>query len=48
MGHDLLSPPEKVAELASGLAHYHKNDDFRSCLSMGDIVRKNLEVTLGL
>lgn len=48
MGHDVLAPPEKAAELAAGLAHYHKNDDFRSCLSMGDLLRKNLEVSLGL
>jgi len=48
MGHDVLSTTEKVTELASGLARYHKNDDFRSCASMGGIVRKNLEVTLGL
>ena len=48
MGHDVLAPPEKVAALASGLAHFHKNDDFRSCTSMGDLVRRNLEVSLGL
>jgi hypothetical protein len=48
MGHDVLSSPEKSAALAIGLAHFHKNDDFRSCTGMGDLVRKNLEVTLGL
>jgi len=48
MGHDVLGPPEKIAELGAGLAHFHKNDDFKSCLNMGDLVRKNLEVILGL
>jgi len=48
MGHDVLAPPEKVQALAQGLAHFHKNDDFRSCLGMGDLVRKNLEVSLGI
>lgn len=48
MSHDTISTPEKVAELAAGLAHFHKNDDFRALANMGDIVRKNLEVTLGL
>lgn len=48
MGHDTLAPPEKVAELALGLAHFHKNDDFRACRGMGDLLRKNLEISLGL
>ena len=48
MGHDILAPADKVAELAAGLANYHKNDDFRSCTGMGDLLRKNLDVSLGL
>lgn len=48
MGHDVLAPPEKVQGLAQGLAHFHKNDDFRSCRGMGDLVRKNLEISLGI
>jgi hypothetical protein len=48
MSRDVLAPPDKVAELAKGLAHFHKHDDFRACTSMGDLVRRNLEVSLGL
>jgi hypothetical protein len=48
MSHDVLAPEEKVRALAQGLAHYHKNDTFRSCQGMGDLLRKNLEVSLGL
>jgi len=45
---DHISTPEKIVELALGLAHYHKDDDFRSCTSMGDILRKNLQSCLHL
>ena len=48
MDHDVLAPLEKVRALSLGLAHFHKNDDFRSCTGMGELVRKNLEVSLGL
>jgi len=48
MQHDTLAPPDKIRTLAAGLAHYHKDDDFRSCAGMGDLLRKNLEVSLGL
>jgi hypothetical protein len=48
MSHDVLAPDEKVRGLSLGLAHYHKNDTFRSCTGMGDLLRKNLEVSLGL
>lgn len=48
MDHDSLSPPDKVTQLGVGLAHYHKMDDFRSCRGMGELLRKNLEVSLSL
>ncbi len=48
MEHGEFSNPEKTAQLAAGLAHFHKNDDFRGCRSMGELVRLNLEVTLEL
>lgn len=48
MEHDMLSTAEKIAGLAAGLAHYHKNDDFRSCRSMGELTRKNIEEFLNI
>lgn len=46
LDRDQISNPDKTAELAKGLAHYHKNDDFKSCRSMGELLRKNLEASL--
>lgn len=49
MEHDeQLSTPEKIKELGQGLAHVHKNDDFRSCRTIGELTRKNIEVFLNL
>lgn len=48
MGRDNLSTPEKIAELAAGLAHYHKNDDFKSASSMGELLRMNIQASLNL
>ena len=39
-------PPEKVIQLAQELGEYHKSDAFDDCHSMGEIVARNLEVTL--
>lgn len=48
MEHDCISTPEKTAELAAGLALYHKDGDFKACRSMGELLRKNLETCLEL
>ncbi len=48
MEHDVVSTPEKVKELGAGLAKFHKNDDFRACTSMGEVLRRNLETILNL
>ncbi len=40
-------PPEKVATLKQELGEYHQCDDFADCKSMGDVVERNLAVTLG-
>ncbi len=47
MIEDDLSSPEKVEELKIGLNEYHRCKAFDNCRSMGELVRKNLEVTLG-
>lgn len=41
-----LSIPEKVSELREGLNAYHHGRFFDDCKNMGEIVRRNLEVTL--
>lgn len=46
MEHDVISLPEKITELAAGLAHYHKNNDFKSARSMGELCRMNLDALL--
>ncbi len=43
---DEISPPEKVGELREGLNQYHSTDAFTDAMTMGDLVRKNLEVSL--
>ena len=48
MENSVISTPEKIVQLGEGLAHFHKNDDFRSCTSMGELVRRNLETMLDL
>ncbi len=45
---DTISTAEKIGELGQGLAHYHKNGDFKSCRSMAELLRKNLEISLDL
>lgn len=43
---DEISPPEKVLELREGLNRYHETDAFSEAETMGQLVRKNLEVSL--
>lgn len=46
MQGDQLSSADKIKELRSGLGDYHKSKAFEDCESMGELVRKNLEVAL--
>ncbi|MDZ4289177.1 MAG: hypothetical protein U0984_14520 [Prosthecobacter sp.] len=39
-------PPDKVRQLAHELGEYHHSTAFDSCKSMGEIVERNLEITL--
>ena len=48
MEQDPISSPEKIVQLGEGLANYHNNGDFKSCRSMAELLRKNLEVCLDL
>ena len=48
MVKDELSADETVAELREGLNSYHQQRAFDQCNSMGDLVRRNLEVALKL
>jgi hypothetical protein len=43
---DEVSPPEKVLELREGLNHYHETDAFSDAETMGELVRRNLEISL--
>jgi hypothetical protein len=40
-------PVEKVRQLARELGEHHRTDRFDACASMGDVVERNLEITLG-
>jgi len=46
MRKDTLSSPEKIEELKSSLATYHKNPVFLKCKTTGDIVKANLKQML--
>ncbi len=46
MRKDVISTPEKILELKTALAQYHKREDFLKCKNMGDIVRMQLKVIL--
>ena len=46
MRKDVISTPEKILELKTELAKYHKREDFLKCKNMGDIVRMQLKVIL--
>jgi hypothetical protein len=40
-------PPDKVAQLKSELGAYHKTHIFDDCASMGEVVERHIEFTLG-
>ncbi len=46
MQNDVISTPEKVKQLRTELAHHHKNNEMLKCNSMGDILRKHIEILL--
>ena len=46
MTTDELSKPDKVEELRDGLNEYHSTKAFSDCRTMGELVRKNVEVML--
>lgn len=41
-----LSQPDKVVKLREELAQHHKNDDFKRCQNMGEIVKTNIQLLL--
>jgi hypothetical protein len=43
MESDPISPPEKVHQLRDSLAEHYGRQEYRSCESMGALVRENLE-----
>ena len=43
MERDPISPPEKVHQLRESLAEHYGRPEYRSCESMGALVRENLE-----
>ena len=47
MRHHPMEPAEKVIQLKKELGEYHKTSYFDDCASMGDIVEKNIEFTVG-
>ncbi len=46
MTHDEISQKNKVAQLGEELAYHHKNDIFKKCLNMGEIVLTNIVLLL--
>jgi len=46
MGIDYISLPEKVEKLKKELAQHHQDPTFLKCKNMGEILKKNLKVTL--
>ena len=46
MVSDTISLPEHISSLKKELAAHYKNNDFLRCRSMGDIVKKSLELIL--
>lgn len=47
MKHHPEEPPAKVAQLKAELGEYHSTTTFEACTSMGDLVEKHIEFTLG-
>jgi hypothetical protein len=46
MSNDQISKPDKVDCLKRELAQYHADDSFLRCRNMGEILKKNMKVTL--
>ncbi len=46
MVRDQISQPKKVDRLKAELAHHHKNDIFKTCKNMGEIVFTNIKLLL--
>lgn len=46
MEQDELSFPDKIEKLRDELAHHHKNESFRNCENMGQLVRTNIKLLL--
>lgn len=46
MSIDQISTPEKVERLKKELAQHHNDPTFKRCRNMGEILKKNLKVTL--
>ena len=46
MSSDNLSTPKNVKALANDLARHYENQDFKTCKTMGELVRKSLETVL--
>jgi hypothetical protein len=46
MKHNPAEPPDKVETLKQELGEYHHTSAFNNCSSMGDVVERNLEITL--
>ena len=46
MVQDELSTDEKIVQLKDELAYHHKNDRFRKCKTMGEIVLTNIQLLL--
>lgn len=46
MRADELSSPDKIEELGDGLNAYHDTSEFTGCKNMGDLVWKNIQVSI--
>jgi hypothetical protein len=46
MSSDRISTDEKVKNLGEELAEHHGDETFLKCRNMGEILKKNLKVTL--
>ena len=46
MRKEVISTPEKIAQLKAELFEIHKNDKYLKCETMGDIVRVNMKIVL--
>jgi hypothetical protein len=46
MIEDDISTPEKIEELTKGLNKYHNTNEFNNCIKMGELVNRNISVSL--